>query len=261
MRAVLFQIYGPFAIQGYGFFIALGVALCFYLLSNDSKLKAIISHNKLLTCFQIGFIGAILGGRALYFINHQSQFNSLFDFFSLWRGGLSVLGAIGLTILSLVFYLKRNKIKALPFFDRVAVYAPLMQAFGRLGCFMSGCCYGQPTNHSWGITYNDIHSKAPLHIAIHPTQIYSSLLLFSVFFFLYFYLQKKQVRPGMIFLSYLSMISAVRFSVDFLRWDREFSPYAKIFSISQILAILIFVCGIIGLLTIFFSKKNKHGSI
>jgi phosphatidylglycerol---prolipoprotein diacylglyceryl transferase len=260
MRAVLLQVYGPFAIQGYGFFIALGVALCFYLLSNDSKLKAITPHNKLLTCFQIGFIAAILGGRFLYFLNHQERFNSVLDFFSLWEGGLSVLGAISLTIFCLVLYLKKNKIQALPFFDRVGLYAPLMQAFGRLGCFMSGCCYGQPTSHSWGITYSDMYSKAPLHIAIHPTQIYSSLLLFSVFFFLYFYLQRKQVKPGTIFLSYLSMISAVRFSVDFLRWDREFFPYLKIFSISQILAILIFVCGMTGLLTIFFSKKN-HGSI
>ena len=260
MKAVLLHIYGPFAIQSYGFFIALGVLLCFYLLSKDLKLKSIIPHNKLLTCFQLGFVSAIFGGRFLYFITQQEQFHSLLDFFFIWRGGLSILGALVFTIFGLTFYLKKNKIKPLLFFDRVTIYAPLMEAFGRIGCFMSGCCYGRPTSHLWAITYNDVDSKAPLYIAIHPTQIYSSLLLFAVFFFLYFYLQKKHVKTGVIFSTYLCMISAIRFGVDFLRWDQEFSPYLKTLSISQILAILIFICGMTGLLTIFFSKKN-HGSI
>ena len=135
-----------------------------------------------------------------------------------------------------------------------------MQGFGRFGCFFSGCCYGKTCSLPWAAIYTDIDSKAPLYLAIHPTQIYSALLQFGLFFFLYLFLQHKNKRTGILFFSYIAGTSMIRFSVDFLRWDREFLPYFKGFSISQIIAILVFICGITGILTIFFSKKN-HGSI
>ena len=258
MKAVLLHLYGPFAIQSYGFCIAVGVVLSFYFLSKDKKLASLVSYDKLLTCFQIGFFAAVFGGRLLFFMSNPEQLSSILDF--VWYGGLSILGAIISTIAVLFLYLKINNINPVSFLDRAAIFAPLMEAFGRIGCFMSGCCYGQPTSLPWAITYTDPNSKAPLLIELHPAQLYSALLFFLAFFFLYLFLQHRNNKPGVLFLAYVSMTSAIRFSTDFLRWDREFSPYVKIFSISQIIAILIFVCGIIGLLTIFSCKKN-HGSI
>lgn len=256
MKAIILHLFGPIAIQSYGLFIALGVGLSLYFLSKDSKLIKLIEHEQLLSCFQISIISAILGGRILFFINHRNKFSSLFDFFALWEGGLSILGSVSLTIVMLTLYLKKNNIQIMPFLDRAAIYAPLMQGFGRIGCFFSGCCYGQQTNMLFAVTYTDINSKAPLYIPIHPTQIYSSLLLFLLFFSLYFFAQHKIKKAGLLFFTYISTMSAIRFGIDFLRWDREFSLYSKHFSISQLIAILIFVCGITGLLTISFSKKN-----
>lgn len=256
MKAILLHLYGPIAIQSYGLFIALGVGLSLYFLSKDPKLNCLVTHDQLMNCFQIGIVSAVLGGRTLFFINHANQFDSVLDFFALWKGGLSVLGAVSFTIAALALYLKKNNVSLFPFLDRAALYTPVMQGFGRIGCFFSGCCYGKQSDLFCSVTYVDINSKAPLYIAIHPTQIYSSLLLFSLFLALYFILQHKTKRAGVLFLTYLSSMSAIRFGVDFLRWDREFSLYSQYFSISQIIAILIFMCGIIGLLTISFSKKN-----
>jgi phosphatidylglycerol:prolipoprotein diacylglycerol transferase len=256
MKAILLHLYGPLAIQSYGLFIALGVGISLYFLSKDSKLNSLVTNEQLMNCFQIGIISAVLGGRVLFFINHMDQFDSIFEFFALWQGGLSILGSVAMTITALTLYLRKNKVPLLPFLDRAAIYAPFMQGLGRVGCFFSGCCYGQQTHSVWAVTYTDINSKAPLYIAIHPTQIYSSLLLLSLFSLLFFYLQRKIKQPGLLFFTYLSLMSVIRFGVDFLRWDREFSLYSKHFSISQLIAILIFVCGITGLLTISFSKKN-----
>jgi phosphatidylglycerol:prolipoprotein diacylglycerol transferase len=255
MRAILFHVYGPFAIQSYGLCIALGVALSFYFLLKDEKMNALASHDQLINCFQIGIVSAVLGGRILFFISNPSQFNSLLDFCAVWNGGLSILGAVFLSIMALVVYLKKNSVPLLAFLDRAAIYAPLMEAFGRFGCFFSGCCYGKPTNLFCAVTYTDIQSKAPLYIAIHPTQIYSALLLFSLFLFLY-WMGRGSKPSGYLFFSYLLGMSAIRFGIDFLRWDREFSFYSEYFSIYQIIAIFSFICGIIGLVTISFYKKN-----
>lgn len=260
MKAILFNLYGPIAVQGYGFCIALGVFLALVFLLRDKKLKQFLSEKTFLTGFQIVFFSAIFGGRLLYFSTNSHQFDSLLSFFEPWKGGLSILGAITLSIITFSLYLKIKKVPLLPVLDRITLYTPLMQGFGRLGCFMSGCCYGKPTNLPWAITYHDLYSKAPLSIAIHPTQIYSALLLFGTFLFFYYFLQHKSQKAGTIFFSYLCFASIIRFSIDFLRWDREFSPYLKSFSISQIIGILIFICGMTGSLTIYFSKKT-HGSI
>jgi phosphatidylglycerol:prolipoprotein diacylglycerol transferase len=258
MKAVLLNIYGPVAVQSYGLCIAIGVVLSFYFLSKDKKLKQLISYDQLMNCFQIGFFAAVFGGRTLFFISNPDQLGSVIDF--VWNGGLSILGALIATIIALVAYVKKIKVSPALFLDRVAIYAPFMEACGRVGCFMSGCCYGISSSLPWAFAYTDIDTKAPLCISLHPVQLYTAALFALVFAFLYLFLQRKNNKPGALFWSYLSLTAAIRFGTDFWRGDREFSAYVKIFSISQIVAILIFMCAIIGLVTVFFSKKN-HGSI
>ncbi len=76
--------------------------------------------------------------------------------------------------------------------DIVAIYAPLLQSIARIGCLFAGCCHGIATTVPWAISYNDPTSFAPLGIPLHPTQIYSSLLLFGIFLILRFVATKPQ---------------------------------------------------------------------
>ena len=62
----------------------------------------------------------------------------------------------------------------LKFFDLVAPSVALAQGFGRIGCLLAGCCYGRETEGALAITFQN-SSFAPNHVALIPTQVYSSL--------------------------------------------------------------------------------------
>lgn len=106
--------------------------------------------------------------------------------------------------------------------DRFAIYAPLAQACGRIGCFIAGCCYGTICDQSWAVMYTDHNVFAPLYIRLHPTQLYSACTLFILFIFLYCFAQKWQLKTGQLTFLYLMLAALERFVIDFWRGDRAF---------------------------------------
>ena len=93
----------------------------------------------------------------------------------------------------------------------------IAQGFGRIGCFLAGCCYGAKTDLPIGVVF-PVNSLAPAGIHLHPTQIYSSIFDFILGIFLLYY-SKKQRKDGKILGMYLMVYSVGRFLVEFLRND------------------------------------------
>ncbi len=168
------------------------------------------------------------------------------------KSGTSIIGGILGFILFSILYLKQV---GLPFWETMDVaftVFPLSQAFGRIGCFLGGCCYGSPTDSWVGITFPH-HSHA-----VHPTQLYESglnLLNFGILYFIY----KKHRFEGQIFALYLMNYSLIRFVVEFWRGDsyrgfvfRGTSPWTSL-SIPQTMCLLGFVAGAI----LYFYRKAR----
>ena len=104
--------------------------------------------------------------------------------------------------------------------DTVAPGLALGHAFGRLGCFAAGSCYGKPTGLPWAVTYTDPRSLAAdvLGVPVHPTQLYS----FGFLTLLSAILAVKARRPafkGQIIAFYTIFYGTYRFAVEFLRGD------------------------------------------
>ncbi len=220
--------------------VALGVGLAYWAIERDFKRFKVMAPATFSTLFAwaIGF--AILGGRFLYVLEKAHTFTSWRDIFFVWQGGLSVLGAVILIIAYAFFILRHLKIPYFPCLDIVAIYAPLMHAFGRLGCLWAGCCYGGTTNMPWAIMYGGNPSEAPVHIPLHPTQAYSALIFFVLFGILVWLSKKRQVttlREGLLSCIYLFGMSSERFLVDFLRDDR--SLWFQMLSLHQLFALLV----------------------
>lgn len=258
MSPVLFHIYGPLSIQAYGLCIAIGGLISFYLLCKDSKIQRIVSESTLITSFQLIILSGYFGGRIGTMLSEPTTFKDPLFLFKFWEPGLSILGAIIGIIATLYCYFYIKKIPTLLFLDRVAIYAPLTQSFGRLGCFFAGCCYGLPTTSWLSVTYTNTDSMAPLHHALHPAQLYSSLLLLAIFFFLYLVQQHRSNKPGILFLSYIVLASIERFLIDFIRWDRIFtvqSPILQLYSIHQWIALAMACIATIGICIIHNRKQ------
>jgi phosphatidylglycerol:prolipoprotein diacylglycerol transferase len=265
MNPTLLHIWGPFSIHAYGFLIALGSCVAVFLAKYDQKLKRICSFEDFLTAVQLIVVFGYLGGRILCLTSETWQGgHELWTIFKFWEPGLSIQGAIIGVAITLFSFVKIKKIDFFPFIDRIAIYAPLVQSFGRLGCFFAGCCYGQQTNLCFAVTYNHPDHMAPLNIPLHPTQLYSAGLLFLIFLLLYFYVQKKNVPAGFIFFLYLILVSTERFIVDFFRWDQTWTTnegFLAIFSINQWISLGIITFGLLGTLALYFFTKHKKSKL
>ena len=153
-----------------------------------------------------------------------------------WYGGF-ILGGFGTLI-----FLKVNKLPILRFLDMLAPLVLIGQGFGRLGCFLAGCCYGTPSNLPWAVSFPN--TLYPPYVKVHPTQLYEMLIYLTISILL-IRLKTKRLKCGIIFGLYLTLTGLSRFIIEYLR------PNPKIvaqFSAPQILAF----CGIlIGLYFIF----------
>ena len=91
--------------------------------------------------------------------------------------------------------------------------------FGRIGCFMAGCCYGKPTESFLGVTFTDVACQArPLNVPLHPTQLYEAFYIFAVMIVLLFLRRVKRFY-GQLFLVYLMLYAVGRFILEYLRGD------------------------------------------
>lgn len=220
MSAILLHLWGPFTIHSYGFFIAIGLIVFILLVMRDERFKKLSLGNDFFDVITVGIFAALFGGRTLYILSEQEPLHNVLDFFAFWRGGLSILGGVIGVIIGLSLFLRYKKIPILRFFDLIAIYAPLLQAISRIGCFYAGCCYGLPCFNKWAIIYTDPDCYAPLHTFIHPTQLYSAGLLAILFLILFLYVRHKKMSPGFILNIYIFCIALERFLIDFWRADR-----------------------------------------
>ena len=75
--------------------------------------------------------------------------------------GFVVYGGIITGVLAAMIYCRIKHLKFLEYFDLLAPSVALAQGFGRIGCFLAGCCYGRETTAFWGITFPE-GSLAPV---------------------------------------------------------------------------------------------------
>jgi phosphatidylglycerol---prolipoprotein diacylglyceryl transferase len=256
MKSILLHLFGPFAINSYGFFIALGLILFVLLIRKHKKFISLGLQNSFESIVVVCSLAAFIGGRVLYVISEQNWSTSFYDFFAFWDGGLSILGAIVgiLTIGSL--YLRFVHVPILPFFDLVSIHAGLLQGVSRIGCFLAGCCYGRASDSFFAVQYTDVHSHAPLHVHLHPTQLYSAFMLLSIFLCMYFYVQHHYKKPGQCLFIYLILVSVERFGNDFFRADRPM--LIDWLSYNQFVAFLLFAFCVIGFIVSSRYSKKKY---
>ena len=151
-----------------------------------------------------------------------------------------VYGGIIFGILCCMFYCRRNKMDFIRYFDLTMPSVALAQGFGRLGCFLAGCCYGRATDAWYGMVFR-ASSYAPSDTAVIPTQLISSALNFINFLVLCLFARKA--KKGQVASLYLLNYSVGRFLIEFLRDD----PRGNVgtLSTSQFISLFIFAIGLV----------------
>ena len=217
MHPILIDI-GPITVYTYGFFVAAAFLVGMAVAMREAK-RLDLPH-KLVP--DLGFyciLSAIIGARLLYVLLRPRYFLAHpLEIFQFWNGGLVFLGGAIAAAVTVVWFLRRRQEPVWPWADAIALGLPLAQAVGRLGCVAAGCCFGKECTLPWAITFIDPKSLAPLHQALHPTQVYHVLAGLAVFFLL-IATKRWQTCPGMRFALYLIGYGALRFGIEFFRGD------------------------------------------
>lgn len=241
---------GPITIYGYGLMIALGIFLAYQLIVYRVKNRQFeLSHVYSLTVW--GLIGGFTGAKLLYWI---TQFPNIINNPNiLWNigEGFVVYGGIIGGILAGFIYCKLHNIKFLQHLDLFVPSIALAQGFGRIGCLLAGCCYGEETHSPFGITFHN-SEIAPNDIKLVPTQIMESVFSFTLCILLLL-LARKTKKTGLVSCVYLLLYSAGRFVIEFYRGD-VIRGQVGIFSTSQFIALLIVLTTSLALV---FSQYHK----
>jgi phosphatidylglycerol:prolipoprotein diacylglycerol transferase len=94
--------------------------------------------------------------------------------------------------------------------DFFAVVAPFGLMFGRVGCFIQGCCPGVKMDHHW-YTMADVHGIDRWPAA--PVEFGFNLVMFVVALLLY----RRHLLQGQLFHVYLMAYGLFRFAHEFVR--------------------------------------------
>lgn len=244
MHPILFEL-GPIKIYTYGFFLALGFLSAIFIASREAGRLGLPVAKIYDLCFYM-VVSALVGSRLLYVILDLRPFlaNPL-KLFALWEGGLDFQGGMFLCLVVAVYYIRRHQLAWRPTLDALALGTPVGQFFGRLGCFMAGCCYGSPSHLPWAVTFSNPKSLCPLREPLHPAQLYEAFLALGVFGLLSV-LKTRKRYDGQMFLTYFALAGLVRFVVEFFRSPEDYRGPVLLWSmpLTQVIALgLTLVCG------------------
>lgn len=265
VNRVAFEI-GPLKVYWYGVIICLGIILGFTLAYLRMK-KIGVTGDDVADLALISVPCAIVGARLYYVLATLENVHSFYDVIAVWEGGLAIYGGVIGGVIGFTLVCKYKKKPILKMYDCAAPGLILGQILGRWGNFFNAEAFGDAVQYEFLGRFFDISSFSetnPLRMTIdgiirHPTFLYESLwnlvgfALMNIFF-------SKKAFDGEVLLWYLSWYGLGRSLIEGFRTD---SLYIGTLRVSQILAFICFVVGVIAIISIRIKKhierKNEYG--
>ena len=231
------------------------LSMGFYVLKNSQKKG--YDEVSTITCLLSVALGSFIGAHLVYFITQfkyfiyiinnislLDNFKKIISIFVFLFGGWVFYGGLIGGIIAIIIYCKLHTIKSLDFLN---IYAPgiaIFHFFGRIGCFLAGCCYGVESHI--GFTFH--HSEIPgaNDVQRFPVQLVESFYCLILFFILDFVLRKTKYKDITGYI-YLILYPVGRFILEFFRGD-TYRGFLWIFSTSQWISIILLIIGIFGII-------------
>lgn len=244
-------------IHWYGIFVVLGIACILAASAYDRRLRTLVTLDDIFEGAGGVIFGALVGAR-LWYVLIDSPDIRFSHIFSLWDGGLSLMGAFIAGMLSLILVARRYSTSWIIICDTICTYVPFGLALGRIGCWLAGCCHGMACSYRWASIYTDPEHLAPLHIPLHPTQLYSAVILAILGAWA---LTKIHTQPSGTAIAWCLMICGLeRWLIDWLRADHYHALTGIGWSWHQVIAAGLFLAGsgLYAILYLHATRKEVH---
>jgi phosphatidylglycerol---prolipoprotein diacylglyceryl transferase len=153
--------------------------------------------------------------------------------FKAWRGGLAFYGGLIFATAFAWRWLRRHRIPFLKMADISAYGIALGLFFGRIGCFLNGCCYGKACAVPPGVVFPRgspvWHAQLDAHLIgrhdaalpVHPTQLYQAAANLAVFALLYWVVRPRKRAHGEVLAWFLILKALGRGIVEIWRDDER----------------------------------------
>ena len=243
MHPILFRI-GSYEVPAYG--VALTIAFAVGIAIARRRARAVgIDEERVIDACLIALATSLVGARLLWVVTHLEVFRGpgggwlqAMNPFGGGRGGytgLSMMGGVVLATVSSLAYLAWRGLPLLRTADLLAPSVLLGEGITRIGCFLNGCCFGDPCRLPWGVSFPGpragqmgsppwadqvvrglIDRSAAWSLPVHPTQIYSAIdgFVLTALLLAYFPLRR---RDGEVMALLMVTYPVTRFLIEWLR--------------------------------------------
>jgi len=199
------------------------------------------------------FISAFVGARLLHIlVEWRIYLHDPVRIFKIWEGGLVYYGGFILAILVIIIYVRKHHLDLKKWADLWAPVAMIALVFGRIGCFLNGCCYGTiaPSWLPWKVVYPAGTLPPGMdRLPLHPAPIYEAAAAGIILAFLIRRSRRKKFEGEIAWLM-IFLYAAARFFLEFVRADERGGIGLLHLSTSQLLSIFFFI------LSGFFLARN-----
>ena len=241
MYRVLFRIPLPFTIPGigvheisiysYGFMLAIGF-LVGIVIGHYRARREGVDSGLVWDTWTACFIAGILGARLFYYVqNYRQEFagQPLYKALEVWQGGLVFYGGVIGAFLASWLVVKLRGGRFLQIADISAPSLAVGVAFGRIGCFLNGCCWGcaAPAGAWYGVSFPPMSPPAVAYAVpgseaiqwsppLVPSQLISAAAVFAIFLALTFFYRHRH-RYGEVFVMFLMLYAPARYGLEWIR--------------------------------------------
>jgi len=243
MKPILFRIplpyLGFFPLRTYGLMLLIGFLTGWRVAVWRAKKEGLPEE----VFFDFGvcaLIGGVIGARLFHFLQNYEAYRTFWGFFKIWQGGLVFYGGFFGAVVASIIFIKKKGLPLLKTLDVATPSLALGLGFSRIGCFLNGCCFGQPTNLPWAVSFpaGSFPYGRYGSLLLHPTQIYLSLNAFILFIIVSSYFKYRKA-PGEVLVLFGILYAPTRFLLEFLRGDHAL--VIRGLSVPQITGIFVFI--------------------
>jgi phosphatidylglycerol:prolipoprotein diacylglycerol transferase len=287
MYPIAFYI-GSFAVHWYGIFIGIGFLASFCLLLKLRKYAG-LTTDQIYNISMIALFAGVIGARTFYVVQFWDQFEGrgILAILNVHEGGLVFYGGFILAFIAECLYAKwptvrqrlglkekkpadgsepRKDISILALLDILGPAMALAHAFGRISCFMQGCCFGRPAPNGFPLAVRFPAGSAAAYRypsiltggsePVFPVQLFESAgnILMCIVLLL---LLRKRKYAGTIGGIYLILYGVMRFLIEFMRGDH--TDFFLGLTPSQLIAAVIAIPGGIIVYLTAREKKSEEG--
>jgi len=271
-------------IYSYGLMMVLGF-LCGYWLAYRLAKRCGQNPAELTNMAVIALLSGVAGARAMYvlqFWKEEYAGQPIWKALNVRDGGLEFYGGVILALTVVAIYFLWRKLPVRFYFDIMAPALMLGLAFGRMGCFLNGCCYGKICDLPWAVSfpygsyaYLDHLSQGKLTVPpelsngaggiihpkeltaqqkivararenrslrVHPAQLYGAITALALCGILRWYFWKRRYE-GQGFLLMILLYGVARFVLELFRTEPKVAETGL--SISQVVSVIMVSCALI----------------